>query len=65
LRKEGVQCVNVTQCCPNAATDASDDEPEEPEDVKRAWEELMMIQREQQRWGGREGGPEQWQRWPE
>ena len=32
-------------------TDASeDDEEEEPEEVKGAWEELIIIQREQQRW---------------
>ena len=31
-------------------TDASDDEDEEPEEVKGAWEELIIIQREQQRW---------------
>ena len=31
-------------------TDMSDDESvDEPEEVKRAWEELMIIQREQQR----------------
>ena len=31
--------------------DASeDDEEEEPEEVKGAWEELIIIQREQQRW---------------
>lgn len=32
-------------------TDASEeDEEEEPEEVKGAWEELIIIQREQQRW---------------
>ena len=31
-------------------TDASEDEDEEPEEVKGAWEELIIIQREQQRW---------------
>ena len=29
--------------------DASEDEEEEPEEVKGAWEELIIIQREQQR----------------
>ena len=29
--------------------DTDDEGLEEPEEVKKAWEELMMIQREQQR----------------